>query len=71
MIGITSTSTGDDVEHVCQADQLAFKIKSGIEGFIDAFIDLFEEHASEFEGWGLLLVDATNAFNSISWPVAL
>ena len=61
--------TGDDVEQECQADQLASGIKSGIEGSIHAFSDLFEEYA--IQGWGLLLVDAANAFNAISRPVAL
>jgi len=44
--------TGDDVEQECQADQLASGIKSGIEGSIHAFSDLFEEYA--IQGWGLL-----------------
>ena len=48
---------------------MASGIKSGIEGSIHAFSDLFEEYA--IQGWGLLLVDAANAFNAISRPVAL
>jgi hypothetical protein len=61
--------TGEDVEQECLADQLASGIKAGIEGSIHAFTDLFNEQAHD--GWGLFLVDANNAFNSISRPAAL
>ena len=61
--------TGDDVQQECLADQLASGIKSGIEGAIHAFNDLFDQLAKD--GWGFLLVDASNAFNSVSRPAAL
>jgi hypothetical protein len=35
--------TGDDVQNECLADQLASGIKSGIEGAIHAFSDMFED----------------------------
>jgi hypothetical protein len=56
--------TGDCVQQECQADQLGLGIKSGIEGSIHVFSDFFEEYA--IQGWGLLLVDAANAFNALS-----
>ena len=56
--------TGEDVQMECLADQLASGVKSGIGGAIHAFADLFHKHA--VDGWGLLLVDASNAFNAVS-----
>ena len=61
--------TGDDVQNECLADQLASGIKSGIEGAIHAFSDMFEDLSGD--GWGLLLIDASNAFNSISRTACL
>jgi hypothetical protein len=61
--------TGDDVEHACLADQVCSGLKSGIEGSIHAFSDFFDSHSQD--GWGLLLVDAANAFNALSRPTAL
>ena len=56
--------TGDDVQSECLADQICSGLKSGIEGSIHAFRNLFNDHAQD--GWGMLLMDAANAFNSIS-----
>ena len=54
---------------VCGSDQLCSGVKSGIEAAIHGLSQSFEAHCNE--GWGLLLTDAENAFNSISRPVFL
>jgi hypothetical protein len=66
---IMSIVTGEDVMEVCGSDQLCSGVKSGIEAAIHGLSQSFEAHCDE--GWGLLLTDAENAFNSISRPVFL
>ena len=53
----------------CGSDQLCSDVKAGIKGAIDAIYECFEVHVQD--GWGLLLIDAENEFNSISRPVFL
>jgi hypothetical protein len=62
-------ATGKDVEEVCNAEQLCTGVQAGIEGAIHAMRDLFDQNAND--GWGMLLVDASNAFNSINRATAL
>ena len=61
--------TRADLEEVCGIDQLCLGLRLGLEGSIHAVYELFDEHCNL--GWGLLLVDATNAFNSVNRVVAL
>ena len=58
-----------DLEEVCGIDQLCSGLRSGLEESIHAVHELFDEHYNL--GWGLLLVDATNAFNSVNRVAAL
>ena len=58
-------ATRVDVELSCGADQLCGGVRSGIEGAIHAMTGLFSQHAVS-SGWGVLLVDASNAFNSLN-----
>ena len=57
-------ATSDDITDLCEVDQLCSGLKGGIEGAVHTMRELFEEHQAH--GWSLLLVDARNAFNSLS-----
>ena len=61
--------TRANLEEVCGIDQLCSGLYLGLEGSVHAVRELFDEHCNL--GWGLLLVDATNAFNSVNRVVAL
>jgi len=58
-------ATRVDVELSCCSDQLCNSVKSDIEGAIHAMTSLFLQYGSA-SGWGVLLVDASNAFNSLN-----
>ena len=58
---VIAMATRDDVTDLCGVDQLCSGLKCGIEGSVHAMRELYEEKHSD--GWGLLLVDARNAFN--------
>ena len=57
------------MEESCGIEQLCSGIKAGIEGAIHGMNEIFNENSEK--GWGLLLVDAANAFNSINRITAL
>ena len=61
--------TRANLEEVCGIDQLCSGLRSGLEGSVHAVRELFNEHCNL--GWGVLLVDATNAFNSVNRVAAL
>ena len=63
------TATRDDITDLCEVDQLCSGLKGGIEGAVNAMRELFEEHHAD--GWGLLLVDARNAFNKLNKAAAI
>ena len=66
---VIASVTQVDVESVCGVDQLCSGLKAGIEGAIHSARELFEEKSGD--GFGLLLVDTNNAFNSVNRAVVL
>jgi len=64
------SATHLDIEPLCGSDQLCGGIKSGIEGAIHAMNDLYSQNITSVD-WGILLVDATNAFNSLNCAALL
>uniref|UniRef100_A0A1X7TG66 Reverse transcriptase domain-containing protein n=1 Tax=Amphimedon queenslandica TaxID=400682 RepID=A0A1X7TG66_AMPQE len=56
--------TRGDAEVSCGVDQLCAGVKIGIEAAFHAVNDLFDSDSGE--DWGLLTIDASNAFNSIN-----
>ena len=58
-------ATRVDVELACGSDQLCGSVRSGIEGAFHAMTSLILQHGAT-SGWGVLLVDASNAFNSLN-----
>ena len=61
--------TGWEAQSACGVDQLACGMQLGIEGAIHAMSALYDDHSND--GWGFLLMDATNAFNSVNRAAAL
>ena len=55
-----------DAALVCDSDQLCVGLQAGIEGAIHAMNELFAAHQNDLNGWGMLLVDAANAFNLLN-----
>ena len=58
-----------DLEETCSTDQLACGLKAGVEGAIHALSDVFDDNKED--GCGMLLMDASNAFNSLNRGTAL
>uniref|UniRef100_A0A1X7UCH9 Reverse transcriptase domain-containing protein n=1 Tax=Amphimedon queenslandica TaxID=400682 RepID=A0A1X7UCH9_AMPQE len=52
-----------DAEDMCGSAQLCAGMRAGVEGAVHALNGLLNEHN---DGWGVLIVDASNAFNSIN-----
>eukprot|EP00957_Ditylum_brightwellii_P120365 9184134-Ditylum_brightwellii.AAC.2 len=61
---------GEEVKTACGANQLCSGLRAGIEGGIHMMGLLWEEFGEE-EGWGILLVDAWNAFNELNHKAML
>ena len=62
-------ATGSDVAELCEVSQLCSGLEAGMEGAVHAIRELFEDNRGS--SWGLLLVDAQNAFNSLNRAAAL
>ena len=61
--------TGWEAQSACGVDQIACGMQSGIEGAIHAMSALYDDHSND--GWGFLLMDAANVFNSVNKAAAL
>ena len=55
-----------DVKQISKMDQLYSRLKAGIQVQYTPCSSLYDEKA--WDGWGVLLVDARNAFNSVNKP---
>lgn len=64
-------ATRSDIEVVCGVDQLCADLRVSIEDAIHAMSDLFYTNFDSVDGWGVLLVDASNVFNSLNWIAML
>ena len=54
--------SGQEAKAACRTEQLAGRVKAGIEGAIHAARLKWAQHSQE-EDWGFLLIDERNAFN--------
>lgn len=68
---IGKVATRSDIEVVCGVDQLCAGLKMGIEGAVHAMSDLFDANFDSVDGWGVLLVDTSNSFNSLNCTAIL
>lgn len=64
-------ATGSEVTEACGQWQLCSGLNCGIEGAIHAMNDTFVKKCHPGSEWGMLLVDANNAFNSVNRQLAL
>ena len=61
--------TGVVVADVCGVDQLCSGLKAGLKGAVHGLCELYEKKSRD--SFGILLVDARNAFNSVNRATAL
>ena len=59
-------ATRSDIEVVCGSDQLCAGLKAGIEGAVHVMSHLYDANIDSIDGWGVLLVDASNALNFLN-----
>ena len=58
-----------ELEETCSTDHIACGLKAGVEGVIHALSDVFD--GNKEDDCGMLLMDASNAFNSLNRETAL
>jgi hypothetical protein len=63
--------TGLSLKEECGSDQLASNLEGGIEGAVHAMNEIYSQMADLEDGFGVLLVDAKNAFNIMNRKAAL
>jgi hypothetical protein len=70
---VVAVKTKQQVVEAGGKDQLATSLPAAIEGAAHSMTELFREHGDEehADGYGMLLVDASNAFNAVNRPAAL
>ena len=62
---------GNEVTRACGTDQLCSGLEAGIEGGIHHMRSMWDEHEGDKDEWGVLLIDAKNAFNEGNWKMML
>jgi hypothetical protein len=70
---VVALKTKDEVAAAAKSDQLATSLQAAIEGGAHAMREQWEKLADETheDGYGMLLVDASNAFNALNRAAAL
>ncbi|CAH0407375.1 unnamed protein product [Chilo suppressalis] len=64
-------ATSSEVTEACGQLQLCSGLSSGIEGAVHAMKDAFQKECHPRSNWGMLLVDANNAFNAVNRQLEL
>ena len=64
-------ATRSDIEDDCSIDHFCVDLKRGIEQSIQAMSDLFDANIDCVDVQGLLLIDASNTFNSLNCTAML
>ena len=59
-------ATRFDAALVCGSDRLCMSLRLSIEGAIHGMIEMLSTHQDKDSRWGMLCVDAANAFNSLN-----
>ena len=59
-------ATRFDAALVCGSDRLCVSLRLSIEGAIHGMIEMLSTHQDKDSRWGVLCVDAANAFNSLN-----
>ena len=55
--------TGKEATRACKTDQLCGGLEAGMEGAMHHMRSLWDTHENDENDWGVLLIDARNAFN--------
>ena len=60
---------GKEPTRACGTDQLCSGLEAGIEGGIHHARSMWDAHVDNDQPWGILMIDARNAFNERNWKM--